>query len=347
MNLPEDPDWLSPEQLEIARQILEGRVERRDFLRMAGKWAGGLLLAGALGSIIGCGAEEVARTTTPVSSPASAPAAAARSGADLAVAHGTGDPGALARKAIDAIGGMGRFVKQGNVVVIKPNASFMDGPQGGTSTHPSVVSEVISMCKQAGASRVIVTDHCLRGDYQTCFERNGIGAAARAAGGEVIAYGGSDSSQGRATPIPGGVAMRQASIYPLVLDADVFITVPKAKHHSGAGLSLGMKNLIGVTANMSRVHSNGLYEGIADIASVVRPDLSVIDASIVLTTNGPGGPGQVKDLGTVIASSDFVAADSYACTLFGMTASSVGYVAAAGRRGLGQVDFNTLKIANV
>lgn len=347
MNLPEDPDWLSPERIEGARKVMEERVARRDFLKRACGWAGGLVLAGALGGVIGCGTEEVAKNTAPASSPATTPAAANPAGADLAIARGSGDPGVLARKAVDALGGMGRFVKPGNVVVIKPNASFMDGPQGGTSTHPSVVSEVISMCRQAGAGRVIVTDHCLRGDYQTCFEKNGIGAAVRAAGGEVIAYGGSDSSQGRVTQIPGGVAMRQASIYPVVLDADVFITVPKAKHHSGAGLSLGMKNLIGVTANMSNVHNNGLHEGIADIASVVRPDLSVIDASIVLTSNGPGGPGQIRDLGTVIASSDFVAADSYACTLFGMTPESVGYVAAAGRRGLGKTDYNSLKIANV
>jgi len=347
MKHPYDPDWLAPEDIEQARKVLASGVERREFLRRAGKLAGGLLLAGALGSIIGCGAEESARSTAPATAPASSPAAATGSGADLAVARGGGDPGALARKAVDALGGMGRFVKQGNVVVIKANASFMDGPQGGTSTHPSVISEVINMCRGAGASRVIVTDHCLRGAYQTCFDRNGIGAATRAAGGEVIAYGGSDSGQGRLTRIPGGVAMSQTSMYPIVLDADVFITVPKAKSHSGAGLSLGMKNLIGVTANMSSVHDNGLHQGIVDIASVARPDLSVVDASICLMTNGPGGPGEVKDLATVIASSDFVAADSYACTLFGMTSEAVGYVAGAGRRGLGTVDYNSLKIANV
>jgi uncharacterized protein (DUF362 family) len=242
---------------------------------------------------------------------------------------------------------MGRFVRSGNTVVIKPNASFLGGPEEGTSTHPSVVAAVVSMCREAGAGKVIVTDHCLRGASELCFTRNGIGPAVRAAGAEIIAYGGSDSSQGRPTSIPGGKAMSSASFYPVVLDADVFITVPKAKHHGGAGLSLGMKNLIGTVSNMSSVHSNGLHQSVADLTSVVKPALSVIDASIVLLSNGPGGPGLTKAPGTVIASSDVVAADSYACSLFGMTADQVPYIVDAGRMGLGNVDYASMKVVNL
>lgn len=347
MTPPDGTDWLTPENIEMARKVLEKDVERREFLRRAGKWAGGALLAGALGTLIGCGAGEVARESAPVPTAPQATAPAAGGGADLAIAGGGGDPGTLARKAVDALGGMKRFVPQSSVVVIKPNASFMGGPETGTSTHPSVVGTVVAMCREAGASRVIVTDHCLRGASETCFTSNGIGAAVKSAGGELIAYGGSDSGQGKTTPIPGGVSMSTADFYPLVLDADVFITLPKAKHHGGAGLSLGMKNLMGTIGHMSSVHNNDLHQGIVDLASVVKPQLSIVDASIVLLNNGPGGPGLTRSPGTVIASSDFVAADSYACTLFGMTASDVGYVANAGRRGLGQVDYGKMKTAKV
>jgi uncharacterized protein (DUF362 family) len=349
MEWPKDSrEWLSSEGIELARKVLDGEVERRDFLRRTGKVAGGVLLAAALGTLAGCGVKEVARKTAGTApAPSTAPAHAASSGVDLAVAGGGGDPGALARKAVDALGGMGRFVKAGNIVVIKANASFMDGPAGGTSTHPAVVAQVVAMCREAGASRVIVTDHCLRGASEICFTRNGIGAAARSAGAEIIAYGGSGCGEGRQVTIPGGTALTSARVYPLVLDADVFITVPKAKSHGGAGLSLGMKNLIGTTANMSNVHNTDLHMGIADLASLVKPELSVVDASIVLTANGPGGPGPTREPGIVVASPDIVAADSYACTLFGMTAADVPYVTYAGQKGLGQVDFNTLKIARV
>lgn len=348
MERPEDGHvWLSPEGMEQARKVLNDEVERREFLRRTGKLAGGALLAAMLGSLAGCGAKEIARKTVGTApAPATAPLSTT-AGADLAVAGGGGDPGALARKAVDALGGMGRFIKAGNVVAIKPNASFMDGPEGGTSTHPSVVAQVVAMCREAGASRVIVTDHCLRGASEICFTRNGIGAAARSAGAEVIAYGGSDSSQGREVAIPGGVALTRTSVYPVILDADVVITVPKAKNHGGAGLSLGMKNLIGTTANMSNVHSNDLHQGIADLASLVKPDLSIVDASICLTANGPGGPGPTSAPGIVIASPDFVAADSYACTLFGMTSADVPYITHAGQKGLGKVDYNSLKLVKV
>lgn len=332
---------------ELIERSLGEASDRRAFLARMGRWTGGLLAAVAFGGLAGCSSgTRRAAGTAPGTAPAGATAPATAGGAELAVATG-GDPGACARRALDAIGGMGAFVKPGQVVVIKANASFFDGPEGGTSTHPSVVSEVAVMCREAGASRVIVTDHCLRGAADECFRSNGIGAAARAAGAEVVAYGGSDGSGGRVVPVPGGVSLATASVYPVVLDADVVITVPKAKHHGGAGLSLGMKNLIGVTSNMSSIHNGDLHEGIADLASLVRPALSVVDASIVLAGNGPGGPGPTRTLDTVIASGDFVAADSYACSLFGLGPSDVPYVEAAGRRGLGKVDLGTVRVVKV
>ncbi|HEY5494956.1 MAG TPA: DUF362 domain-containing protein [Candidatus Anoxymicrobiaceae bacterium] len=347
MSNPMDDDLLARFSAELSQKMLEERLERREFLKRAGKVAGAALLSGALGSVIGCGVKEAARKTA-ASAPASPSAApGAPAAADLAVAAGGGDPGALARRAVDALGGMGRFVKPGKTVAIKVNGSFMDGPEAGTSTHPSVVAQVVAMCREAGASRVIVTDHTLRGAAETCFARNGVGAAARSAGAEVVAYGGSDSGQGTDVAVPGGTALARTRIYPVVLNADVLITVPKAKNHGSAGLSLGMKNLIGVTADMSNIHNVDLHQGIADLASLVKPDLSIVDASIVLTANGPGGPGPTKAPGIVIASPDFVAADSFACTLFGMTASDVGYVVDAGRMGLGQVDYTKLRVANV
>jgi uncharacterized protein (DUF362 family) len=190
-------------------------------------------------------------------------------------------------------------------------------------------------------------DHCLRGSPEACFAGNGIGAAVRDAGGEVLAYNGGDSRHGVDTVIPGGIALTRTDIYPEVLDADVVITVPKAKHHGSAGLSLGMKNFIGVVGSMSSLHNSDLHQAIADLNSLVKPTLSVVDASIILLDNGPGGPGETRNAGTVIASGDVVAADSYACTLFGMTANDVPYIVYGNKAGLGEVDYNKLQMAKV
>lgn len=333
---------------EIDPLLLE--VERREFLRKAARWGGGVLLGAGLAGLAASCAKAPTTSRLPSSaaaqSAAAPPQAAPLGSSDLAIASGQ-VPGELARKAVNALGGMGRFVKAGNTVVIKPNASFTDPPGSGTSTNPEVVAAVVSMCKEAGAARVIVLDHTLRGDASVCLARNGIGGAVAAAGGEMIAYGASDHGHGVDATIPGATTLPQITVFPEVLSADVVITVPVAKNHEGAGLSLGMKNFIGVTTSMSKVHQNDLHQSIADLNSLVKPKLSVIDATVMLMSNGPGGPGPTTSPGQVIASGDVVAADSYACTLFGMTANDVPYVVDGGKLGLGQVDFTRLKTARV
>jgi uncharacterized protein (DUF362 family) len=340
-------DPFRPEDLERAYKALSDQVERRDFLKKAGRVVGGLALAASLGSLASCARKE-GTAMRPGTAPSTIPAspAAGPGPADLGIAMGQ-DAATLTRKAVDAIGGMGRFVKPGNLVVIKPNASFFGGIETATSTHPEVVASVVTMCSEAGAKRVIVMDHTLRGAAQACLSSNGIGAAVSRSGGELLAYGAGDTGHGVDAQIPNATVMRRANVYPEVLNADVVITVPKAKHHGSAGLSLGMKNFIGVVTNMSSVHTSDLHRAIADLNTLVRPDLSVIDATIILLGNGPGGPGPTRAAGTVIASSDVVAADSYASTLFGKTAADVPYILYGQQAGLGQADLNKLRIARV
>ncbi len=319
----------------------ESALERREFLKKAGLWTGSLLLGGSLAAAAGCGSKE--RPVARQSAPATSPPAAATGMPDMVIATGA-DPGQTARKAMDALGGMSRFVKPGGFVLVKPNASFTDGPEAATSTHPEVVRQVVAMCREAGAGRVVVMDHCLRGSRRACLDGNGIGTAATQAGAELMVYDSSESGHGVETAIPGAVAMRSVRIYPEVLQADLVITVPKAKHHGSAGLSLGMKNFIGVTAEMSRVHNYGLHQGVADLNTLIKPGLSIIDASVILLDNGPGGPGPTHTTNTVIASRDVVAADSYACTLFGRSGAEIGYIAAGNRAGLGEIDLNKVRI---
>lgn len=327
--------------------IFEDELERRAFLKKAGLWVGGLLIGGSLAALAGCGGKNAARPGVfPRASSPARPPASAGAGVDIAVAE-KGAAGDLARRAVEALGGMSRFVQPGHTVVVKPNASFMDGPKAATSTNPEVVGAVVSMCREAGAARVIVLEHCLRGSPDACLGGNGIGSAARAAGAQVLAYDAGDRSHGVLAAVPGGTALKEVQVYPEVLEADMVITVPKAKHHGSAGLSLGMKNFIGVMTDMSSIHNHDLHRAIADLATLVKPGLSVIDASIILLDNGPGGPGPTKATETVIASADVVAADAFACTLFGLTAADVPYITHAGDSGLGRYELDGLKIERV
>ena len=338
-----DPELLSNENLELARKVLSGDVDRREFLARTGRLAGGLVLAACLGSLASCGSKDtpVVQTTVPAR-PAPSPGPS-----DLAIASGR-SPGELARKSVNALGGMGRFVGSGDVVVVKPNASFIDGLENATTTNPEVVGQVVAMCREAGAGRVIAMDHVLGGSVADGFgPGSGIGQAVESNGGEILGFSAGDRGHGVQTAIPQGKSMKSTSIYPEVPQADVVITVPKAKHHSGTGLTLGMKNFIGVTADMSSIHNYDTHLAIADLNTLIKPTLSVIDASVILLDNGPGGPGQTRDAGEVIASPDVVAADSYACTLFGLTAQDVPYIIYGGEAGLGEVDYSKLKITRV
>jgi uncharacterized protein (DUF362 family) len=131
-----------------------------------------------------------------------------------------------------------------------------------------------------------------------------------------------------------------------VIEADRLINVPIAKHHSISRLTLGMKNLMGVIGgNRGRLHHK-IAESLADIASVIHPDLTVIDATRILVANGPQG-GRTEDVRspeTLIASPDMVAADAYATTLFGLKPEDVATVAVAAQRGLGVMDLKQVRM---
>ena len=148
--------------------------------------------------------------------------------------------------------------------------------------------------------------------------------------------------------IPEGRDLTSVSIYPDILEADLLINVPIAKDHGSTRLTLGAKNLMGVILNRNMMHEN-LDQRIADLTSLVRPTLTVIDAVRILTANGPTGGdlGDVKQLDTVIASRDIVAADAYATTLFGLTGSDIGYITACADLGLGTMELYSIDLREI
>ena len=142
-----------------------------------------------------------------------------------------------------------------------------------------------------------------------------------------------------------GRDLRALEIYDEVLNADVLINVPIAKHHSLARLTLGMKNLMGVIRNRSQMHQ-AIGQRLADLASRVRPALTVVDAVRMLMAHGPSG-GSLADVrlaDTLILSTDIVAADSYAATLFGLQPEDLSFIRAGREMGLGQSSLGALRI---
>ena len=266
-------------------------------------------------------------------------------GTYLAVARGT-EPTKMVQAALSALGGIERFVKNGQNVIIKPNiCTDYHTPEYATTTNPDVVAALVRLCLGAGAKKVQVMDNPFGGTADSAYAKSGIRAAVQAAGGEMVIM---SPIKYKDTPIPNAKSIQSVTIYKDILDVDVFIDVPIAKHHSLAGLTLGGKNLLGVTGEAGSFHSN-MGERVADLVSLVKPDLTLIDAVRILVDHGPTGGSldDVKRTNTIIASHDIICADAYAATLFGKTGQDVSYVKAGAARGLGTLDLSSVKIEEI
>ena len=339
------------------------KLSRRDFLR----YLMSLSAAGAASYLSGCGSPQPAPTmesdpTTSASTPTTPPSAAATAtpaptsttaaqpdkseSAYLAVARGLGSA-ELTRRAIAAVGGIERFVKQGANVIVKPNiCNAYHGPEYASTTNPEVVAAIVALCVEAGAGRVRVMDYPFGGSAQNAYETSGIAQAVQAAGGQMELM---NSLKYQEIEIPNAMALNKTKIYADILNADTVINVPIAKHHSMARLTLGLKNLMGVVLDRGALHASGLHKSIVDLSTVIKPQLTVVDATRVLVANGPTGGNldDVRQMDTVIASADVVAADAYASTLFAMTGAEIDYIALADQRGLGTMNLTSIDIEEI
>ncbi len=283
--------------------------------------------------------EDERPSATPEPSPTSPEAAY------LAAVHGP-DPEVITKRAIKAIGGMARFVKPGDDVIVKPNICNANHTfEYASTTNPQVVATLVTLCLDAGARRVRVMDNPFSGTAQRAYERSGIAEAVEAVGGRMELM-----SQHRfmETDIPEGQDLESWLFYQPILEADVVIDVPIAKHHNLARLTLAGKNLMGTIENRPGMHRN-LGQRIADISSLVRPQLTVMDAVRMLMDHGPTGGDldDVKRADTVIASHDLVAVDAYTTTLFEMAPEEISYITASAKMGLGDMDLGHLDIQEI
>jgi uncharacterized protein (DUF362 family) len=261
---------------------------------------------------------------------------------DMVVARGAGKtPSLITKAAIDAFGGMKRFISRGDIVVIKPNIGWDRTPEQAANSNPEVVAAVVKLCFDAGAKKVKVFDRTVN-DPRRCYKQSGIADAVSSLGAEVSYI---DERRFKDVSIKGQV-LKSWPLYTDILEADKIINVPIAKHHGLSKLTMSMKNWMGIMGGQrGRIHQK-IGESLADICLVVKPSLTVLDAVRILTTNGPqgGSLADVKRLDTVVVGTDQVGVDSYGATLFGMKGGDLSYVIAGAAAGIGIMDLSRLKI---
>ena len=269
---------------------------------------------------------------------------------DLVAVMG-GKPDAMLDKALEALGGIGNFIKKGQNVVIKPNIGWDRKPELAANTNPILVGALVKKCLAAGASKVVVFDNTCD-NWQKCYSSSGISNAVKKAGGTIIP--GNDEKYYKEINLPRGVNLKKAKIHEALLDADVWINVPILKNHGGAKMSIAMKNYMGIVWDRGFFHANDLQQCIADICTWdKKPVLNIIDGYRVMRQNGPQGKSvnDVSTLKTLIISSDIVAADTAAVQFFNqvekMPLDHVGHIGKGESFQLGTTDLTKLNIKRI
>ena len=311
-------------------------MDRRDFLKKTAALA-------ALGAV----AKLVPR--------AEAAAPVKKSGAPDLVVVRNGEPEEMFERLIRELGGMEKYVKPGQSVVIKPNIAWNQPPEMAANTNPELVAAIIRHCIKAGASKVYVFDTTCN-FWADTYKTSGIRAAAEKAGAIVV---GGDSDKDKKyleenyseVTVPGAKVLKKMVNHNLIRECNVLINVPILKVHGGAKLTCCMKNMMGTVSKEYHkyFHRRGLNQCIAECCSFRKPDLNIVDAYRVMVKRGPRGvdKSDVKLLRYQMGGTDMVALDTAGAAMLNVPLRAIGHIAVAKSMGLGSTDLKSLNIKRI
>ena len=254
-------------------------------------------------------------------------------------------PDKMFDKGITALGGMKKFIRKGQTVVVKPNIAWIANPEGAADTNPILVKRVIEQCFGAGASKVYVFDHTCDNCFTT-YNVSGIEKAAREANATVVQA--NKESYYQEVRVPGAHALKQVKVHELILESDVFINIPILKHHGSTRMTCALKNLMGVIWDRHYYHRTDLNRCIAEFPLYRKPDLTIVDAYNILT-DGP----RAKSLDHVVnkkmqlISKDMIALDAAASKILGEEEENITYIKIANDLGLGTSNLEELNIKRI
>jgi uncharacterized protein (DUF362 family) len=248
-------------------------------------------------------------------------------------------------EAIQKLGGMKKFVNPGETVVVKPNMAWDRPPEMAANAHPAVVRQVVELCLEAGAKQVKVLDHTCH-DARKAYASSGIQAAVEAIKDPRVKVEFVDERRFVEVRAEKAKSLKKWYYYKDILEADRFLNIPVAKHHSEARLTMCLKNMMGAIGGWRGRCHVGLHQNIADMNLVLRPDLHVLDCTRILVRNGPTG-GRIEDVevkNLVLAGPDPVALDAFGATLFGLKPGDIGYISKAYELNRGEMDLNKIRL---
>ncbi len=254
--------------------------------------------------------------------------------------------------AVGRLGGMERFVSEGSSVAILANPQR---PNPGAFTRPDIVSSIIQMCKNAGAKEI----NCISLQKESAWVNTGLKKVVDEEGVNLVLVGRQEEAKFVLKKIPSGVSLKETRIMKALYDNDVFINIPVTKDHAGNKFTGTLKNLMGINFGPDNrsFHKPGwktdinairhLEQCIADLNSIVKSHLCIVDATEFIITNGPFGPGKLHKPQKVIAGTDRVAIDAYCCTLWGLKGEDIIAIRQAHQHKLGEINLTKVKIKEI
>jgi uncharacterized protein (DUF362 family)/Pyruvate/2-oxoacid:ferredoxin oxidoreductase delta subunit len=249
-------------------------------------------------------------------------------------------------RAIEELGGIDRFVRKGDRVLVKPNLLVGRPADKAVNTHPEVVRAVIRLVKQAGG-KPLIGDSPAMGSAVRVASRCGIADMAR---GEKVAV--VDFDRPMVIDTRSGSKFKRFQVDQSVLDADVLINLPKLKTHGQMTLTLGVKNIFGAVPGTRKTQWH-LAAGadrmdfarmLVDLYRHVSPCLTLMDAVVGMHGNGPQN-GDPKKIGLIAASEDAVALDAVVCEIVGLKRGRMPTILAAEEMGVGQTRIDEIDVA--
>ncbi len=246
-------------------------------------------------------------------------------------------PSQITREAVEALGGMGRFVKTGDRALIKPNICGGNPKIMGSFTSHEVVEEIVKMVREVDAEPFVADADMIWTRFEPVAEDQGWVEWAQRVNVPLVNLTKTervyfDFGRESATGI--------VPVSKELVDADVIISVPTMKTHLLTNITIGMKNMYGTfpQRNKAKYHRFGIAEVICDVNRAFTPTLTVIDGTIGGDAWGPLSCTPVYAQ-TVIASNDVVAADAVACQLMGYDPFHVIHLKNAHEEGLGDAGY--------
>jgi len=251
----------------------------------------------------------------------------------LSIAHGT-DHEKTMRAALGGLGGMDRFVKNGDIVMIKPNVAFDRPPALAATTHPESLRAVAKMCFEAGAHKVIIADNPINSPTG-CFFKSGLTTVASDMGLELLYP---DSNAFAPLSMDGEILREWTFFNTPFKKATKVIGLAPCKDHNLCHSSMTMKNWYGLLGGRRNQFHQHIHSIVSDFALMMKPTLVILDGMNVLMSNGPTGGrlSDVKIMNTIVAGTDMVSVDAYGYEhLMERDLAELTYIHKAHERGLG------------